>query len=36
LIYAQVWELQQIPSIRERYQQEEQKIVELWKNEKSI
>lgn len=31
LVYMQVWELQQKPSIPERYQRYEQSIAELWK-----
>jgi glycosyltransferase involved in cell wall biosynthesis len=34
LVYIQVWELQQKPSIQERYQQKEEKIMSDWKAEK--
>ncbi len=34
LVYAQVWELQQTPSIPELYKTEEEKISQLWKAEK--
>ena len=33
IVYIQVWELQQKPSIEDRYQKEEKKIKELWKKE---
>lgn len=33
MIYAQVWELQQEPSIAQKYAQKEQEITQLWKNE---
>ena len=33
IVYIQVWELQQKPSIEDRYQKEEKKIKELWKEE---
>ena len=33
IVYIQVWELQQKPSIEERYQREEKQMKELWKKE---
>lgn len=33
-VYIQVWELQQKPSIKEKYQQQEDKIKKLWAEEK--
>lgn len=32
LVYIQVWELQQKPSISEKYQKKEEEILSLWKN----
>jgi (heptosyl)LPS beta-1,4-glucosyltransferase len=34
LVYIQVWELQQKPSLEEKYQQKELEIAHLWKKEK--
>jgi glycosyltransferase involved in cell wall biosynthesis len=34
LVYIQVWELQQDPSLSEKYHQREKEIVEMWKREK--
>jgi glycosyltransferase involved in cell wall biosynthesis len=34
LVYIQVWELQQVPSLPEKYEQTELEIVQLWKQEK--
>lgn len=33
LVYIQVWEYQQVPSLTEKYQAEERKIAELWKED---
>ena len=33
LVYIQVWELQQQPSIPERYQKKEAEILSLWKKQ---
>jgi (heptosyl)LPS beta-1,4-glucosyltransferase len=34
LIYIQIWEFQQNPSLSERYQQEDERIMKLWKDKK--
>lgn len=36
IVYIQVWELQQKPSIKARYEKEEQEIKNLWKREGKI
>jgi len=34
-VYIQVWELQQQPSLPEKYEQQELEIVQLWKKDAS-
>lgn len=34
LVYIQVWELQQKPSIKEKYNQKEEEIISLWKKDR--
>ena len=36
IIYIQVWELQQKPSLSDRYSKKETEIKNLWKKEKNI
>jgi hypothetical protein len=36
IVYIQVWELQQKPSIKSRYEKEEQEIKNLWQREGKI
>ena len=36
IVYIQVWELQQQPSLPERYEQQEAELTELWQQEKGL
>jgi len=36
IVYIQVWELQQKPSIKSKYEKEEQAIKNLWQTEGQI